>query len=354
MTWSPTYPAAGALVTLDQYTATEDVYVYELTNVPAESALSAGLLLKSTPSNVTAPTSAQAAAETDYAAYSFTPDVGGDYAITVYTFRRIIGASGYGSDPSGEARLVLSSVDTSQTISAGPYVDLPIVTQAGDGGTLRCTIVNDTVRAATIVDTVSEVGRVAALATAVTTTLTALVGVAVSALNTDLQTGSADLRTQYEAHRVDTSGSPAIHDSADSGNASAYSAAASQAAAVLLLNDLRAKMCDHQRNINVHPYGQDLANWPLIGSAETIAQATVLFADLSERVYERHRIQVAAPTCHGSADTTHAMTAPGLLTTAIVAYLDAIAAVSPSVATGEATGATEAAHRYGFRRYVAS
>jgi hypothetical protein len=83
--------------------------------------------------------------------------------------------------------------------------------------------------------------------------------------------------------------------------------------------------------------------------AATLGEGTVLKADLRERAFERHRIQIASPACHVAPDTVNGMDPPYPLPSAIVAYLDFVATSAPSVPAGESEGIGDAQAAWGFR-----
>ncbi len=78
-------------------------------------------------------------------------------------------------------------------------------------------------------------------------------------------------------------------------------------------------------------------------------------ADIRLRVYDRHRLEDDSTPgdepVHEDDDTANTLTvATSLLDTAIVAYLDALAELSPATPANEPGGAHEATHRYGFTK----
>lgn len=347
---SPTYPVAGSAVTLSVTGVSVTKWVFEVTSVPSASSLSAGLVLEGVPENVDPPTSPHRAIELGYESATFTPDVAGEYGISIHLFRDIVATPTFPRDPAGDERVEWDSIDTA-TLQVGELVDLPIVSEDGDGGTLRLQVNAANIRAASIVSTTSEVGRIAALDSTVVADLAALVGLTVTGAGTALQTAVNDLRSNYEAHRVLIAAGE--HLRADAANTCSFDDADSQEGAILLLNDLREQILAHMTtNDPALPWHteMDLKSMPLAPTATDLASATVLCADLRERVYERHRVLDANPTCHGVAggDATNTLNAPEALDDLIVSYLDAIAAAAPTAPTGEVDGAVAAAHYYGF------
>jgi hypothetical protein len=228
-----------------------------------------------------------------------------------------------------------------------------MLAEGGQGATLRLTINDNNVRAATIINGTDEKATTAATGAAVTAALTAIVGSTVTAMGTDLQTGVADLRTNYEAHRVRLGG---CHGAADNTNSIDRGDADSQEGAISLLNELRTQVLKHLQDstaaaVRWHAVNEDdLKNLPIAQTATGLASATILSADLRERCYEAHRSQTANPASHGVADAVNTLNAPTLLDNIIVAYFDALAIIDPPIVSGDPEGAIDADHRYGFER----
>jgi len=346
ITTDPTYPVAGEEVTLSATSTTGDTLAYSITSVPPQSELETGLLLLP---NSTDPRGVIQAASADLTTDSFTPDVAGEYGVMAFDLARIPGIVQHAGDGNVE-RVVLKATQTG-TIHVGVYMDLPIVTTQGHGATLRVTVVDETVRAAELVESTTELARVAAEQSAVESALAALVGVAVNSIGNTLATDVNDLLSNYEAHRSRTAGS--AHAAADTTNVAATTSANSTTGALHVVNDLRDTIMGHLRDSPAPGSGgwhtvDDLLNWPIAQPGNTHAAATVVLAELRERVYERHRVQVATPAVHGGADGTNVLSAPTVLDDAIVAYLDAVAEQSPTAPAGEVEGAQDLAHRHGF------
>ncbi len=325
---SPLYPVPGDEVTLGLSNPAGNAIRGELTSVPSASALAVGLL-------VDPATGAPIA--------TFTPDVPGAYGVKAHDYRDVVafgGRSDYLTTQSG-------------TVYVGAAMDLPIRTQVGHGATLRLTVVNATVRAAELLLPLTEVSRVALLDAAVVAALAALVDVAVANLDVDLATDVAALRVAYEAHRVSTGGGT-VHASADTTNVVRHETPTAIAAAIDAINDFYDALTGH---ITAGALGgtwhdhDDGINVPVCGKALTLGEAVVLKADLRERVYEAHRIQVGTGVTkvHLSADSTNTMAAPLPLPVLIVALLDAIVAAVPSTPAGEQAGVVRIEHTLGFR-----
>jgi hypothetical protein len=353
LTSSPVFPAAGETVTLTATGAVGEVVVFEITSIPTDSTVTLGFILTGLDieSSAEVGNSAQGVADREVNGTQFVPDVAGDYDIRIWEFRQFPGYAGcFLGDPVSDGRLeLLGATDT--TLKVGEPLDLPVISKLGDGGTVRLVVVDDTVRTATIIDAATELGRLAALDAPVVAALAALVGVLASSVGTDLQTGVNDLRANYEAHRVD-----AAHQGAftDTDNTVDTTDADSNIGSIDLLNEIREELIDHLTKANTDFPGaawhteDDLLNLPLVADATDIRTATVLSADLRERVYERHRILTASPIAHDTADVTNTLAAPSLLDTTIVAYLDAIAEAAPTAPTGESQGVQDLISRFGF------
>lgn len=363
ITISPTYPVAGSAVTLSMSATVGAEVVYELTALPPESALSTGLLLEDLPARVTAPTSPVAAAEGDYQTDTFTPDVPGEYMVVGYDIERFLGFAAYPGDPGGVE--YYKQLGTQYvTFHVGLAVQLPIVTARGDGGILSIQINDETVRAATIVETTNEKSRVAATITTVVNALAALVGIGVNSIGMSLQVAVNDLWAKYNAHILNVGG--VFHYAGgDTVNITETTDADAQAGALLLLRELGKDVAAHLTRASSataiwHQDGSgntddDLKNLPVTAMPTTVAEATVFSADLRERCYERHRQHYNGaappynpPECHARVDDVNVLVAPSLLDAVIVAYLDALETITPTSPAGEPEGIIDAAHKYGF------
>jgi hypothetical protein len=339
LTYTPVYPIPDDVVTLVGTTGQVGTSVdFELTSIPDESALTLGRLRNNS----------------DELIATFTPDQPGEYGFTIYDYRDTgFAPARWRDDITAQRGKRLLSTSTG-TVYVGEAVDLPIVTLLGHGATLRLTIVNETVRVATLVNPLTELSRVVCLDSTLTSPLAALVGVTVANLGNDLVTAVAELVAKFQAHRILITAS--VHSMADSVNAmlrSYSSTYSSQAYAIAQLNEVRERIESHARTGSSGGgwhRNDDTKNTFLVGPASDLASAYVLFADAGFRVYERHRVLIANPDAHGAADATNTLTAASVLTLFIVAFLDAIAIVDPSPPAGESEGAADAAHRYGFKR----
>jgi len=338
ITQSPTYPVAGEAVTVTSDATSVLVFDHaiELTSVPGSSSLSTGLqLIEGAPDG----SSPLAAAEALQLADSFTPDVAGEYGVTIRVIQQL--------PQVGEVRYRIGAVE-SGTIQVGQVVELPIDAGSYGGATLRLTIVGTTIRVASLVDFADETSRAASLVTSVAAALTALVGIAASTAIGTFTNRVNDLLDNFVAHLADDT----AHNVADTTNSPSDEAAFSTAGGIALLNRLRALAIEHALDAEAASRwhdAEDTENQPIVGEATTLGGATVLLADLRERFYERHRIQTDTPDTHPEADETNELTAPTRLDDVIVTYLDALVAASPTPAAGEVDGAVLAAAAGGFR-----
>lgn len=363
LTLTPTFPVENEEVALTFASTPNSTFVIEITAVPSESAITNGFLTTAldVDNQTIGQTNAQAIVDDDLISNTFTPDVGGEYDITVYEFREVVGfTQGHDADPNADARFDLKAVSTfvaSLGVVVGANMDLPLLTSDGEGATLRFNVSDVIVRVATIVDAVTEKSRVAALQTSVTAALAAIIGSAVSVLGTDLIAGTNDVSDEYERHRQLTVGP--VHVNGDTTNVVDLGDADSLDGAIALLNELQLKIVRHltdsaSATTNWHVGGvDDLLNLPLAAPAADLASATVLLADMRERVYERHRVQIANPSAHTTADSTNDLDDdPTLLDDIIVAYFDALADDTPTAPDNEPQGVTDLSHRFGFTRFT--
>ena len=330
ITTSETYFAAGTEVTLATTLGDADLAVFSLTSVPDTSALALGKIVDAQGN----------------ASQTFVPDASGEYSVSASGFQEI------GGGAAGTWRKFLGTETT--TIHVGGYVEMPIAPVNGHGSTLRLLIVNETVRGAELVDPATELARVAALDATVAAAVTALEGVAVNSLDVDFVTDVNTLCTKIAAHIILVGGFSAVHYSADTTNTLLREPANSLPAALDRLNEAAARFAGgHLQATGAggtwHATDDGSSTLQVAPKAATLGEATVLKADLRERVFERHRLLIASPACHGAADTVNVMDPPLTLPTAIVAYLDFIATNAPSVPAGESEGIGDAQAAWGFR-----
>ncbi len=369
---TPTYPLAGAEVTLATSLAADTTVVWALTSAPVTSALTTGFLKLAKGFKLGSPTddaSGQQLADalgeptgaTDVARLRlqtafFTPDVPGPYTFTAFLVRHRPGIPAFLGDSAGDERFELVGSDAG-TVHVGGVVDLPVVTAQGDGAILRLQVNNSTVSVASLVEPHNEKSRVATEQATVISGLTALVGQAINAIGPNVATAITELRTKYEAHRV-SSGGGGAHGSPDGINTVPRTGADSIAGALSLAGALFDAIGAHLTSGSTvaAPWHADAMGTPhddfknlaITAKPSTLAELTVAQADLRYRVYERHRVLVASPAAHVNADNTNALGAATLLDAAIVAYLDALAIENPTAPAREAEGVNDAEHLYGF------
>ena len=352
---SPASPVTGELVTLTP-TITGNVYAIELTATPSTSSLSLGLLLKPREAGSATVVSATVAIEAELTDNTITFDEPGAYTFTVYDYRQIAGSPQFPGDPAGVERVELIAAVTGELVDVGELMALPIVTELGNGGELRVQVTGTLVTAASIVDTLNERSRLAALQPAVAAAVAALVGLPAATMGTDLIDGVNELLATYQSHRVQLlSGAGGIvHRSADTTNQLDRTGVSTTSAAIDLCNELRAAILGHLRNstsLTLWHVDDDYRNELMVGSAHTLAQATTLLADMRLRMYERHRLQdlTSSPTVHDAADDINPLVTPASpLDDAIVAYLDAILNESTTAPANEPQGVTDLAQKFGF------
>lgn len=329
---SPTYAIPGELTTLAFTTTTSaNEARWNITSVPDGSAIETGYLLDDAGEYID----------------TFTPDVAGAYGVRADLYRHVIGYTQFVGDPAGAER-TLYKESQSSTIYVSDVLDLPIRTIFGHGATLRLEVSNATVRAAELVDTLTEESRTAALDATVIASLAALVDVAVTAIEDKLETTVQDLDDALAAHRVS-----AVHNGTDTVNVTVRDPPYSNPNALDTLNELYDNLVAHMTTGVWHDsHGQaDTKNYPACGKASNYAQGVVLSADLRYRVYDRHRVQISNPISHtGSGDTVNTLTAAKPLAALMRDYLDAITSLVFSAPTGEQSGAALAERLFGFVR----
>lgn len=325
------YPVAGEAVTLSTSTGDNDVAEWSLTSVPAESALTLGKIVN-----------AQGVAQS-----VFTPDVPGVYAVSCIPGQELC------PDP---ARGVYVKRLTPETLSlnVGQALTLPINVLSGHNLTLRLTVVGSTVRAAELTNARTTIAANAILDTTVAAAVGALVGVAVSSLDYDLPTNVATLRTNWEGHRLAYSPSgSSVHNLVDPVNITIGDAPRTNAMAIPYLQHLAQRITTHMvpgiLDGGWHDEDDVVQALAVAPTCRTLAQATVLFADLAYRCFQRHRGQVSSPAAsHNTADLANSMGTAPPLSAAIVAILDYLASAAPTTPSTESSGVALATSRFGF------
>lgn len=108
-----------------------------------------------------------------------------------------------------------------------------------------------------------------------------------------------DIKTQYEAHRVDVS----AHSSADTTNVVSAADATNLASLITLANELKADYEAHRADGTAHT-SPDTTNTVTLADATDIVSAVKLI-NAVKAAYEAHRISTAS---HSAADTTNMIT----------------------------------------------
>lgn len=117
---------------------------------------------------------------------------------------------------------------------------------------------------------------------------------------TDGEALANDLKTQYEAHRVDVSS----HNSADSTNVITEADATTVATLIALANDLKAMYTAHIADATAHN-SADIVNVITLPDATTLQEADLLLNEIMD-AYTAH---IADASVHDAADTTNVVTA---------------------------------------------
>lgn len=335
ITTDPTTPIAGAEVTLASSAAGGQSTRWKLTAVPSASELATGLLYL-----------ADGATFAD----AFTPDVPGEYAFTAYGYASYPSAATFDGDTLGDSREILVGSE-SATVHVAGYADLRILTDAGVGATLRLTVLDETIVEGEFLDHTDASAESAALRSAVTAALTAIEGVAVSALATGFISAANDLRTKFAAHLAQTIASLKVHDSDDTINAPTLGLAYSVPTAIELTNHLATKIAGHLGLGAWHNADTgDTENRRVTPLATTLGAAFVLLTDLRWRVYTPHRTHTTTPlpNLHDNADNTNTLTAVTTLETLISAFLSELVDDSTTQPTGEPEGIFDLVSGLGF------
>lgn len=365
---SPVFPVEGNTITLSVTGSTNDTFVFEITSVPSTSALATGFIADQDglDNTIITQSNAQSLVDQDLIGTSFVGDVGGQYGISVWEFREAVGfTQGHDADRNSDARFDLQAT-TTFTIDVGVNMDLPIVDRNGDGATLRLNVASTTVRVASLITSTTEKGRVATLQTAVIAAVAALVSVSTTTLGTDIVAAINDFRSRFQDHLKQIA-APAAHRVVDATNVTLINPAVDISSAVTMVNDLSEKYVAHcitssaevlafewHENDVARGGFDDLVNLPHAREAVTLADATVLLADLRDK-YTLHLSAAVSPLVepqvHTEQDTANVLiVATSLLDTAIVTYLAALDDQSPAVPAGEPAGAQALTHNLGFIR----
>ena len=341
VTCSPTYPVAGEEVTLSQTvtisgtTVTIELPAFDLTSVPPNSAVATGVLVD----------------DADVRIATVTPDVSGDYAFTVTAYDEFAAPPAYDGDGAGVVRQVVTTSE-SYTLRVGEQMDLPIVA-LGHSLTLRLKVHNGTVTSASLVTSTTDKAYAASQDATVATKLAALVGVAASSIGPSLADAINTFATAYNAHRTNATAHPSGSGDNDTVNVFLPSRPYDLSQTIVQINQLRAVLYAHLTGASTNTISwhnaDDTKNIIVAPPATDLASAIVLYADLW-RVYEAHRVQIAAPASHPGADAVNTLGAVDKLSDLIKTVLAYFANASPTVPTGLEDGAVQLGALYGFRK----
>jgi hypothetical protein len=324
----PTYPSTGDNVTLSITSATGSTAAtrFQITGLPENSGLETGMLVD----------------EGGEPTQSFTPDVAGAYSVTAYDYRRFVGVPRYAGDPAGASfdRLVATQ---SGTVYVGESMDLPIRAM-GHQITLRLTVVNGTVRAASLTDPTTEIARYAALDATVLAAVDALVDVAVSGIGESIPDDVAAFREKFNAHLESADAHPFPGDTV---NPVVIADTGTMIGAIRGLVELGEHYVRHLVTPNEwHEDTFDVEHLPIAAPATDVAGAYVYLADL-RRVYPAHIND--SPGLHPELDAAANLTADSLLTDAIQAVLEYFADATPTAPSGTNPGSVSLAGAFGFK-----
>jgi len=332
--YTPQYPVGGEELSLSLSGAVGTSFGFELTGVPAQSALATGLLLIDQTVGSTVPVSPLLAATSDLLSSVFTPDVAGQYTFKAYDMRQVVGTPTFVGDPSGETRYELLNTQ-SGIVKVGSLMELPVVTSDGNGGVIELRIVETYIRAAAIVDHTTEIGRTAALQADVVQALTDVVGLTIDAAATDFLPALKELRDKYDGNALASPYPPGIvgHRNRaksvalgvlfepDTINRLSGGIPFSLKFAVKLVNEIREKLTGHMEDsikyavegasgqftgfwhftaeqqsnigspVDAGPWGTpgaDTTTTPVIDPSIDLPTAAVLLCELRWRTYNRH------------------------------------------------------------------
>ena len=341
VTCDPTYPVAGEEVTLAQTvtisstTVTIELPAFDLVSFPPNSAATVGVLVD----------------DNDDRIATFTPDVAGDYVFTVTAYDEFAAPPAYDGDGAGVVRQVVTASE-SYTLRVGEQMDLPI-SALGHAVTLRIKVHNGIITSSELVSSTTDKAYAASQDATVITKLAALVGVSASSVGPSLPSAITSFATAYNAHRVNATAHPAGSGDNDTVNAFLPSQPYDQSQTIVQINQLRAVVYAHLTGASTNTISwhnaDDTKNIIVAPPATDLASAIVLYADLW-RVYEAHRVQIAAPASHPGADVTNTLSAIDKLSDLIKTVLAYLASDTPTVPTGLEDGAVQLGALYGFRK----
>lgn len=345
-TYSPTYPLAGEEVTVFttvnrtvdseiSHDLTIDEPELTIVSVPPDSALETGDVLD--PS-------------TGLPTNRFTPDVAGEYAVTVQSYREFFCAPTQPGGFSGYRKALLSS--SSMTVNVGETMVLPIVVTRDHAMTLTLGVFGGAVRTAALSDATSEKAYAATQDTTVQTKLVDLENRVVTSLGPSLATVVADAIAQFNDHRTQAT----VHPANDTLNVYVADRPYDQADAIRQLNELCDRFTAHLLNASAATSAwhtdDDTKNVLIAGPATDLPTAMVRWADL-RRCFTAHLGQISAPASHSNADAVNTLAAVDKLTDLLSTIIAFIANASPTVPTGIEDGVVQLQSLYGFRRSAA-
>ena len=296
VTISPTAPQAGDVVTITGTPSTDEgqsVFVFALTEVPALSSLATGVFLHNYADSTEVPLSGRLIAEAEKEGNTLTVDADGVYTLTSLEYRKTVRPTGITCFP--------IAGPTTETFEVVQLQQLRVRTEKPEhAASIQIATGDTTIIEATIVDPQSEVARLAIASDAVALELGRAAGLTAATFGEDFVARVVEFRTRWNDHVEDAT----EHTAADSVNLILNGVPNDIQGAIQVLNEARLKVIRHMQEI----YGAALHTNPDLGSlvlaapATTLAQATVLEADLS-RVYADHRRRGSGetPPIHGTA-----------------------------------------------------
>lgn len=290
-------------------------------------------------------------------------DKGGKYTFVAQEYTRGTAyGGGYEGDPNGVQSETKSGSEDTISIYIGQRMTSPIGV-APDSATLVMWVWNDTIRPTTlavqgentpaiIADVPTPRAKSAIEASAVVTALAALKNVAVSTAVGNIATIVSEMVTDLNAHNA---AGATTHNAADTANAIKAELGAGPTPANLpefvnsaLLYQRRHRLNDDGAvssnlggvgSANYHNTGirlADFAYMPLYQSVSGMEDGYAALADIW-RAHEGHRTNL---NVHGTADVTHTLATLPLLLQVHLQFLTVVAALSPSVAPAQSSGAT--------------
>lgn len=349
---SPAYPTAGQRVRVSWTGASGNYVRVWLTAAPLASKYR-GQLDESESNRVQLH-------EGDVAAsWTFEPDVGGGYVLTVQEYDK--GASSYGGGHALSTDAYQTETkngsESSLTLYCAQWVEVPVGPQ-GRQSRARMLVHGQTIRATTVQSHGEKTPRLipvndvpivqAAIEDA--TVITKLANLDAVNMTTGLEviaTVYEDIRAEFEDHLSEAS----VHANSDTDNAVAQAFKLTPTATIDAvresIQELARRMTNHMLNRDdgeatgtqdYHESGgstiQDAANLPQIRSIGDLPSAWNALIEL-HRSYEAHR---QSTSVHNSADSTNVLGALSEMGQLHSAYLDAVATTEPTAASTQNAG----------------